>query len=41
PQVSERILQEALRLLTSGGEVLILDGSQATLRQATWLMDIF
>ncbi|MGP1375397.1 MAG: class I SAM-dependent methyltransferase [Almyronema sp.] len=41
PEVSQRILQEAFRLLTTGGEVIILDGSQATLRQATWLMDIF
>ncbi|WP_346291485.1 class I SAM-dependent methyltransferase [Sphaerothrix gracilis] len=41
PAVSQQILQEAFRLLTAGGEVLILDGSQTTLRQTTWLMDIF
>jgi ubiquinone/menaquinone biosynthesis C-methylase UbiE len=41
PAIAQAILQEAYRLLTTGGEVLILDGNQATLRQASWLTDIF
>lgn len=39
--VACRILQECFRLLKVGGEVLILDGNQATLRWATWLTEIF
>lgn len=39
--VSRSILQECFRLLTMGGEVLILDGNQSTLRWANWLTDIF
>ena len=39
--VSQSILQEAFRLLTAGGEVLILDGNQKTLCQADWLTEIF
>jgi hypothetical protein len=34
-------LQEAHRLLRSGGEVVILDGNQQVLRQTDWLMRIF
>lgn len=41
PHVSCAILQECFRLLTAGGEVLILDGNQSTLRWADWLTDIF
>jgi ubiquinone/menaquinone biosynthesis C-methylase UbiE len=41
PDVSVNILSEAFRLLTSGGEMAILDGNQATLRQFGWLTDIF
>lgn len=40
-QISKRILQECFRLLRTGGEVLILDGSQKTLRQTEWLTQIF
>lgn len=39
--VSQAILRESFRLLKPGGEVLVLDGSQSTLRYASWLMDIF
>ncbi len=39
--VACNILQEAFRLLKAGGEVLILDGNQATLRQAEWLTEVF
>jgi ubiquinone/menaquinone biosynthesis C-methylase UbiE len=41
PTVSKSILREAFRLLTAGGEVLILDGNQKTLCQADWLTEIF
>ncbi|MBW4467365.1 MAG: class I SAM-dependent methyltransferase [Pegethrix bostrychoides GSE-TBD4-15B] len=41
PLVACNILQEAFRLLKPGGEVLILDGNQATLRQSDWLTQIF
>ncbi|MEM6423988.1 MAG: class I SAM-dependent methyltransferase [Cyanobacteria bacterium P01_D01_bin.128] len=39
--IAEKILQECFRLLTSGGEVLILDGKPEALQQLPWLMDIF
>ncbi|MBD0337494.1 MAG: methyltransferase domain-containing protein [Cyanobacteria bacterium Co-bin13] len=35
------ILKEAFRLLTAGGQVMILDGNQHTLRSADWLTNIF
>ncbi|MUL34920.1 class I SAM-dependent methyltransferase [Gloeocapsopsis dulcis] len=41
PDVSQAILQESFRLLTTGGEVLILDGNQKTLRQLDWLNNVF
>ncbi|NJP10594.1 MAG: methyltransferase domain-containing protein [Leptolyngbyaceae cyanobacterium RU_5_1] len=41
PAVSKAILQESYRLLTTGGEVVILDGSQRVLRQTEWLTEIF
>lgn len=40
-QISKQILQECFRLLKSGGEVIVLDGSQKTLRQTEWLTQIF
>jgi ubiquinone/menaquinone biosynthesis C-methylase UbiE len=39
--IAQAILQEAHRLLRSGGEVVILDGNQQVLRQTDWLMRIF
>lgn len=41
PTVSQSILHESYRLLKVGGEVLLLDGSQKTLRQLDWLNNIF
>ena len=41
PAISQAILQESYRLLTVGGECLILDGNQRMLRQTTWLNNIF
>ncbi|MEA5567318.1 class I SAM-dependent methyltransferase [Anabaena sp. UHCC 0399] len=39
--VSQTILQECFRLLVVGGQVLILDGNQKTLRQLDWLNNVF
>jgi ubiquinone/menaquinone biosynthesis C-methylase UbiE len=41
PEVSCTILRECFRLLQAGGEVLILDGNQSSLRWADWLTEIF
>jgi ubiquinone/menaquinone biosynthesis C-methylase UbiE len=42
PSVScEAILRESFRLLVAGGQVLILDGNQKTLRQLEWLNNVF
>ncbi|MGB3401646.1 MAG: class I SAM-dependent methyltransferase [Microcoleaceae cyanobacterium] len=41
PSVTQIILQEAFRLLPPGGELIILDGNQKTLRQTEWLTQIF
>ena len=41
PAVSRAILRESFRLLKVGGQVVILDGSQKTLRQTEWLTDMF
>lgn len=41
PAISKAILREAYRLLTTGGEVLMLDGNQKMLRQTEWLTQIF
>jgi ubiquinone/menaquinone biosynthesis C-methylase UbiE len=40
PAVSRAILRESFRLLKVGGQVVILDGSQKTLRQTPWLTDM-
>ncbi len=39
--VSQAILHESFRLLVAGGQVLILDGNQNTLRQLDWLNNVF
>jgi len=41
PKIAHLILHECFRLLMPGGEVLILDGNQKTLRQVDWLTQIF
>lgn len=41
PAVSQAILRESFRLLTVGGQVIVLDGNQKTLRQTEWLTDVF
>ncbi|NEQ69212.1 MAG: class I SAM-dependent methyltransferase [Symploca sp. SIO2D2] len=40
-QVAQSILQEGFRLLMPGGEAIILDGNQHTLRQVDWLTEVF
>ncbi len=39
--VSQNILCESFRLLTTGGQILVLDGNQKTLRQTEWLNNVF
>ncbi|MGK7912365.1 MAG: class I SAM-dependent methyltransferase [Synechococcus sp.] len=39
--ISRAIVRECYRLLVTGGELLVLDGSQQTLSQTRWLMEIF
>lgn len=39
--VSKAILRESYRLLRKGGEVVILDGNQQSLRQVSWVDRIF
>ncbi|WP_448572011.1 class I SAM-dependent methyltransferase [Trichothermofontia sp.] len=41
PAITQAILREGYRLLKTGGEFLVLDGNQQTLRFTPWLMDIF
>lgn len=41
PTVTRTILRECFRLLTPGGQVVILDGNQKTLRHTEWLTEIF
>jgi ubiquinone/menaquinone biosynthesis C-methylase UbiE len=39
--VSRSILRECFRLLVPGGQVIILDGNQKSLRHTDWLTEIF
>lgn len=41
PTVAQAILHESFRLLVSGGQVLMVDGNQNTLRQLEWLNNVF
>ena len=41
PHITQAILNECYRLLVPGGQVIILDGNQKTLRQTPWLSNIF
>ncbi len=41
PSIAQVILQESMRLLISGGQILILDGNQKTIRHASWLTEVF
>jgi ubiquinone/menaquinone biosynthesis C-methylase UbiE len=41
PTATKAILRECFRLLTPGGQVLILDGNQKTIRQVDWLTEVF
>ncbi len=40
-KIAQAIAQESFRLLQPGGQFLILDGNQKTLRQTEWLTQIF
>lgn len=39
--ISQAILQECLRLLKPGGQIIILDGNQKRLRHSDWLIKLF
>ncbi|MGF1478327.1 MAG: class I SAM-dependent methyltransferase [Cyanophyceae cyanobacterium] len=41
PHISEAIVRESWRLLVPGGQMIILDGNQKTLRESDWLTTIF
>ncbi|MEO0759149.1 MAG: class I SAM-dependent methyltransferase [Cyanobacteria bacterium J06648_16] len=41
PTVAQTILKESFRLLSPGGQMLILDGNQKTLRAVDWLSTVF
>lgn len=41
PAIARDVLRECFRLLKPGGEVVILDGNQGTLRHTEWLTEIF
>ncbi|HIK30381.1 MAG TPA: methyltransferase domain-containing protein [Oscillatoriales cyanobacterium M59_W2019_021] len=40
-EISQAILRECYRLLSPGGEVIVLDGNQQALRQTDWLTEVF
>ena len=39
--IAQEILEEAYRLLSPQGQIIILDGNQKTLRQTPWLTEVF
>lgn len=39
--IAQAILKEGYRLLSPGGQIIILDGNQKVLRQTPWLTEIF
>ncbi len=39
--ISQAILQDCLRLLKPGGQIIILDGNQKRLRRTNWLIKLF
>ena len=41
PAISQTILAESYRLLSAGGQLLILDGNQRTIRSLEWLNNVF
>lgn len=41
PEIAQAILRECFRLLVPGGQVVILDGNQKTLRTLDWLTQVF
>ncbi len=41
PYISQSILREAFRLITPGGQLIILDGNQKRLRHILWLTKLF
>lgn len=41
PEITQAILAECYRLLAPGGQVLILDGNQGTIRNLEWLNNVF
>jgi ubiquinone/menaquinone biosynthesis C-methylase UbiE len=41
PETAQTILVQSYRLLAPGGQILILDGNQSTLRSLDWLNNIF
>lgn len=41
PEISRLVLQEGLRLLRPGGQLLVLDGNQHRLHHADWLIQLF
>ncbi len=40
-EVTQNIIRESFRILKVGGEMIILDGNQKTLREVEWLSEIF
>jgi ubiquinone/menaquinone biosynthesis C-methylase UbiE len=39
--ISQKIMRSSFRLLVPGGQMLVLDGNQHTLRQVKWLSEVF